>query len=186
MSSEVTQHSKRPGFSLADAITVARLPLAIGFVVFSAVEVRLVLLLLAAATDLGDGWVARRFGASRIGAVLDPVVDKLFMAAAFGVVLFSGALAWYEILMVVIRDLVASIAVFIAVPLGRAKPIPARLGGKAVTLLQLLTLLAFLFDSNQLRPLAWATGAVALYAIWDYNRLFFREQDEDDRQQHQL
>jgi len=34
--------------------------------------------------------------------------------------------------------------------------------------LQVLTLLAFLADSATLRPLAWATTAVALYAIWDY------------------
>jgi CDP-diacylglycerol--glycerol-3-phosphate 3-phosphatidyltransferase/cardiolipin synthase len=172
--------TRHPGFSAADAITAARIPLAIAFVLIPRVEVRLVLLLIAAATDLGDGWVARRFGASRIGPVLDPVVDKLFMAAAFGVVLFSGVLAWYEVLLVVIRDLVASVAVFIAVPLGRGRTIPARLGGKAVTLLQLLTLLAFLLDSPQLRPLAWATGAVALYALWDYNRLFFRNAESND------
>ncbi len=172
--------ARAPGFSAADAITAARIPLAIAFVLIPSVGVRLVLLVIAAATDLGDGWVARRFGASRIGAVLDPVVDKLFMAAAFGVVLFSGALAWYEVLLVVIRDLVASVAVFIAVPLGKGRPIPARLGGKAVTLLQLLTLLAFLVDAAQLRPLAWATGAVALYALWDYNRLFFRNAPPHD------
>lgn len=169
--------SRHPGFSAADAITAARLPLAVAFILVPSVEVRVVLLAIAGATDLGDGWVARRFGASRIGPVLDPVVDKLFMAAAFGVVLFSGALAWYEVLMVVIRDLVASVAVFIAVPLRRGRPISARAGGKAVTLLQLLTLFAFLFESPHLRPLAWATGAVSLYALWDYNRLFFRNAD---------
>ena len=48
--------------------------------------------------------------------------------------------------------------------------IPARLGGKAVTVAQLLTLVAFLTDSPLLRPLAWATGAIALYAIWDYSQ----------------
>jgi hypothetical protein len=48
--------------------------------------------------------------------------------------------------------------------------IPARLGGKAVTVAQVLTLVAFLTDSPLLRPLAWATAAIALYAIWDYNQ----------------
>ncbi len=158
-------------------MSLVRIPLAIAFVVFPAVEVRLTLLLVAGASDLGDGWVARRFGASRVGAVLDPIADKLFMAAAFGVVLLSGALAWYEVGMVLIRDIVASLAFFIAAGAGRATAVPARAGGKAVTLLQLLTLLAFLFDAPQLRPLAWATGAVALYALWDYNRLFFRKLD---------
>ncbi len=164
-------------FSAADAITLARIPMAVAFVLLPGLEIRLLLLVAAAATDFSDGWVARRFGASRIGAVLDPVADKLFMAAAFGVVLFSGALAWYEVVAVLIRDIVATVAVFVSVGAGRATAVPARLGGKAVTLLQLLTLLAFLLEAPQLRPLAWATAAVALYALCDYNRLFFRKLD---------
>lgn len=174
MSPSLPKRDRRPGFSAADAITVARLPLAVAFIIFSAVEVRLVLLTLAAATDLGDGIVARRFGASRIGAVLDPIVDKLFMAAAFGVVAFSGTLFWYEVVGVLLRDIFASAAFFLTRGGGNRPAVPARLGGKAVTLLQLLTLLAFLLEAPQLRPLAWATTAVALYALWDYSRLFFQ------------
>jgi hypothetical protein len=33
---------------------------------------------------------------------------------------------------------------------------------------QVLTLLAFLTDSPLLREMAWATTAIAIYAIWDY------------------
>jgi hypothetical protein len=51
---------------------------------------------------------------------------------------------------------------------------PARAGGKAVTVGQALTLCAWLLDSPLLRPLAWATAAMALYAIWDYGRLAVR------------
>lgn len=177
MPSPTPPPDRRPDFSAADAITVARLPIAVAFILVPAVEVRLALLVLAAATDLGDGIVARRFGASRIGAVLDPIVDKLFMAAAFGVVAFSGTLHWYEVVGVLIRDIVASGAYFMTRGRGRPRAVPARLGGKAVTLLQLLTLLAFLLEAPQLRPLAWATAAVALYALWDYNRLFFRKSE---------
>ena len=36
---------------------------------------------------------------------------------------------------------------------------------------QVLTLVAFLLDSPLLRPIAWATGAIAIYAIWDYYRV---------------
>jgi hypothetical protein len=39
----------------------------------------------------------------------------------------------------------------------------------------MLTLLAFLLESPLLRPLAWATGAAAIYAIWDYQRVAGRE-----------
>ena len=77
-------------------------------------------------------------------------------------------LAWWEVAGVMLRDIAASMAFFITAGLGRASSIPARLGGKAVTLGQLLTLLAFLVAPAYLRSMAWATTAVGLYAIWDY------------------
>ena len=130
---------------------------------------RLLILAVAAATDLLDGALARRLGSSRFGAFIDPVADKLFMLAAFLVVAHSRELTWYEITAVLLRDLVATIAFIVTYISGRAMAIPARLGGKAVTVAQVLALIAFLTDSPLLRPLAWATGAIALYAIWDYN-----------------
>src|SRR5213082_3325420 len=48
--------------------------------------------------------------------------------------------------------------------------LPARAGGKAVTVLQLLTLVACIVGSPHVRSIAWATTAVGLYAIWDYSR----------------
>ncbi|HTO73810.1 MAG TPA: CDP-alcohol phosphatidyltransferase family protein [Gemmatimonadales bacterium] len=159
----------RPGFSVADAFTLIRLPLAVAFVVFPETEVRVATLVVAGVTDLLDGFIARRLGGSRLGAFLDPVTDKLFMAAAFGVVAFSGRLTWYEIAGVLARDAVATIAFAVTAISGRPSAIPARLGGKAVTVCQMLTLLAFLAESPFLRQLAWATGAIALYAIWDYS-----------------
>jgi CDP-diacylglycerol--glycerol-3-phosphate 3-phosphatidyltransferase/cardiolipin synthase len=162
-------------WTLADWLTVLRLPLAIAFPLVPDPLWRGVILAVAAASDLLDGWIARRVGSSRFGVFLDPVVDKLFMATAFGVVLFSGTLRWYEILAVLARDIVAAGAFVVVTVRGRPASIPARAGGKAVTLGQCLTLVAFLTDSPLLRPMAWATGAVALYAIWDYQRVAGRE-----------
>jgi CDP-diacylglycerol--glycerol-3-phosphate 3-phosphatidyltransferase/cardiolipin synthase len=161
----------RAWWSPADTLTLARIPLAILFVVAPGAGWRLSILMIAAASDLGDGLVARRWGGSRLGAFLDPVADKLFAACAFGVILASGTLAPLEVLGVLIRDIVAAIAFLATVVLRRPASIPARLGGKAVTIGQLLTVVAFLGDSPLLRPLAWATAAMALYAIWDYQRV---------------
>jgi len=154
----------------ADLLTLLRLPLAVLFVVIQDYSARLLILAVAAGTDLLDGLLARRLGGSRFGAFIDPVADKLFMLAAFVVVAVSGALAWYEIAGVLLRDLVATVAFVVTSVSGRAMAIPARLGGKAVTVAQILTLVAFLTESPLLRPLAWATAAVALYAIWDYSQ----------------
>ncbi|HEU4829654.1 MAG TPA: CDP-alcohol phosphatidyltransferase family protein [Gemmatimonadales bacterium] len=161
----------RAGVTLADLLTVSRLPMALAFVLVPSSGARLVILAAAAATDLLDGFIARRIGSSRFGSFLDPVADKLFMLCAFAVVVLSGRLAPFEVLAVLLRDVVASLAFAATLISGRPAAIPARVGGKAVTVGQILTLVAFLLDSPYLRPLAWATGAVGLYAIWDYQQV---------------
>lgn len=160
----------RRGWTIADTITVSRLPLAVAFPLVHSFLWRTVILGIAAATDLLDGPLARRFGSSRFGVFLDPLVDKLFMASAFGVVVFSGQLRFFEVLAVLARDIVAAVAFLAVTVFRRPVTIAARPGGKAVTVAQTLTLVAFLFESPLLRPMAWATGAIALYAIWDYQR----------------
>jgi phosphatidylglycerophosphate synthase len=154
----------------ADLLSAIRIPLAVAFPLASN-RWRMVILAIAAASDLLDGPLARRFGSSALGSLIDPVADKLFMAAAFGVVAVSGRLAPYEIVGVLLRDIVATVAFVVTIYSHRPRSIPARAGGKAVTVAQVLTLVAFLTNSPLLQPLAWATAAIGLYAIWDYYRV---------------
>lgn len=161
----------RPWFAPADAFTVIRIPLALAFIVVSDPGWRLAILGGAGVSDFADGFVARRIGSSRLGGFLDPVADKLFMACAFGVVLASHAVSPLELLGVLSRDLAAAVAFVVTLLLRRPAMIPARLGGKVVTIGQLLTLAAFVLGSILLHPLAWATAAFALYAIVDYIRV---------------
>jgi phosphatidylglycerophosphate synthase len=158
-------------FAWPDLVTIVRLPLAVVFLVADEAVVRASALAVAALSDLLDGHLARRFGGSRYGVALDPVADKLFMAAGFWVVLRSGLLNPFEIAAVLLRDIVALLAYLTTVVLGRPTTLPARAGGKAVTVCQILTLGAFLTGSDLVRPLAWATGGVSLYAIADYMRV---------------
>jgi len=157
-------------FTTADVLTVIRLPLAAAFVLIGNPGWRAIIVAVASLSDLLDGYLARHVGGSRLGLVLDPVADKLFMAAAFGVVAFSGALTWYEIVGVLLRDIVATVMFVRTVVARRPTAIPARWSGKAVTAAQVLTLFAFLGQWPLLRPLAWLTALVAAYAIWDYYR----------------
>ena len=91
-------------------------------------------------------------GSSAYGPVLDPIADKVFMAAAVGVVAFSGRLAPYEIVGVLLRDIVATVAFVATFFSNQPRAIPARWSGKAVTVAQILTLVAFLLNSPYLRP----------------------------------
>ena len=160
----------RGGFGLADALTLVRLPLALAFWLIPEGAARLVILAVAAVTDLLDGWVARRWGGSRFGGFLDPVADKIFIGTAFLVVLLSGRLAWWEVALVVLRDILATLAFLVSLFWKGPRAIPARIGGKIVTVLQLATLFAFLLDSRYLEHWAWAAAATGLYAIIDYAR----------------
>src|SRR5580765_2130890 len=165
----------RPLFRPPDLLTAIRLPLAAAFLVMDDRGARLAILAIAGISDLLDGFWARRLGPSRLGVILDPICDKVFMAAGFLVVVQSGLLKPLEILGVLIRDIVAMLG-FVAVAIfRRPTAMPARLGGKAVTVCQLLTLWAFVAGSEYLRPLAWATAAVSVYAIVDYSQVTWRK-----------
>lgn len=160
----------KPWVTGADVVTALRLPLAALFPFVRQPAWQLVIVAVAAASDFLDGMLARRYGGSRVGAVLDPIVDKIFMAAAFVTVASRGLLAWYELLGVLLRDLLAVLGFVGTWVLRRPVALPARAGGKAVTLAQVLTLVAAIADSPLARPLAWATAAIAVYALWDYGR----------------
>jgi len=84
---------------------------------------------------------------------------------------------------VLLRDIVALLAYLTMVVRGRPTTLPARAGGKAVTVAQVLTLIAFLAESDLVRPLAWATAAVSVYAIWDYTRVGLAARDGGAREE---
>jgi phosphatidylglycerophosphate synthase len=160
----------KPWVKGADVLTALRVPLALLFPFLHDPAWQLGTVTLAAASDVLDGALARRFGSSRAGAFLDPVADKLFMASAFLTLGLRGLLHPFEILGVLTRDLVAGLGFLGSWVLRRPVAVPARAGGKAVTVAQLLTLVAAIATSPLVRPLAWATAAIGLYAMWDYGR----------------
>ena len=160
----------KPWGTWADVVTALRLPLAALFPFTHQPGWQLAIVGVAAATDFVDGILARRFGGSRAGAVLDPIADKVFAAAAFLTVASRGMLAWYELVGVLLRDILAVLGFLGTWLLRRPVALPARAGGKAVTVAQMLTLVAFIAGSPLVRPLAWATAAIAVYATWDYGR----------------
>ena len=154
----------------ADLLTAVRIPLAAVFPFLRHATGQLAVIGMVAASDFFDGKLARRLGGSRAGPLLDPAADKVFMAAAFIAVWRWGLLQPLEIVGVLSRDIVAVLGAVARWVWRRTVALPARAGGKAVTVGQLLTLVAAVAASPLVRPLAWATAAIALYAIYDYGR----------------
>ena len=167
----------KPRFAVADALTAVRFPLAVLFPIVASPAWQIAIVALAAATDFADGILARRLGSSRAGAVLDPIADKAFMVTAFVTIARRGLLEWYELLGVLLRDLLTVLGFVATWLLRRPVAVPARAGGKAVTIAQLLTLVAAIAESPHVRRLAWATAAIAVYAIWDYGRTAARKSE---------
>ena len=165
----------KPRFAVADALTALRFPLAVLFPFVRSPVWQLAIVAAAAASDVADGLLARRLGSSRAGELLDPVADKVFMAVAFVTISRRGLLSWYELIGVLLRDILALLGFVATWLLRRPIALPARAGGKAVTIAQLLTLVAAIADWTYTRHLAWATAAIAVYAIWDYGRTAARK-----------
>lgn len=95
--------------------------------------VGLAIFLLAAVTDLLDGWVARKYGkVTRLGMLLDPLADKLLVSAAFiSLVEIGLAPAWMVVIIIFrefavsgLRSIAAQQGVTIAAsPLGKGKTV---------------------------------------------------------------
>ncbi|PLX30571.1 MAG: hypothetical protein C0600_08025 [Ignavibacteria bacterium] len=63
--------------------------------------------LFAYVTDLLDGWVARTFeGESRLGRIIDPLADKVFIIVAVLVMMIEELLPVWFVLIIVLRDIV--------------------------------------------------------------------------------
>src|SRR5438477_509996 len=170
----------KPWVTWADLLTALRLPLAAAFPFVHRPAAQLGLVAVAAASDFFDGMLARRLGESRAGAVLDPTADKVFMAAAF-ITVARAVLHPLEIAGVLGRDIVAALGYVGAWLLRHPMTLPARARRKAVTVLQLLTLVACIVRSPHVRSIVCATTAVGLYAIWDYGRAAARGTHSADR-----
>jgi cardiolipin synthase len=70
-------------------------------------QLAFLLLVIAGLSDALDGFLARRYGwLTKLGAVLDPIADKLFVVAVFLVFGFKGSLPWWLIALVMGRDVV--------------------------------------------------------------------------------
>jgi phosphatidylglycerophosphate synthase len=169
----LTPPRRRGLWGPADLVTALRLPLAIAFLAIDHVGVRLAVIVVAAGSDFVDGWVARRWGSSRAGPVLDPIFDKGFTVAVVLALVptrTGSSLGAWEITALLMRDLAVLGGFLTTLALRRPVTIPARFSGKLVTALQFTTLGALLLEWSLVRPLVWTTAAASLWAIAEYTR----------------
>lgn len=158
-------------FNLPNSISLSRLLLAFAFVVMDGTAVRLGLIAAAAATDFFDGWFARRSRSSTvIGALIDPIADRLFVLAAVTSYLVEGKLGTGQYFIFLSRDIATAVGFIVArfIPGLTAGSFRARPLGKAVTVLQLAALLAVLAVPSAVSALIILIAGVSVLSIVDY------------------
>jgi len=163
--------------TLPNLLSISRLALAAAFVLEDRVNVRIVLVMIALATDYLDGWIARQFGPmTRMGAVLDPFTDRVFALVGVSVFLFEGRIDTWEYFVMISRDLMTAVGFLVAraMPSLRGVAFQARFPGKLVTVLQLATFIAILIRPRAADPMILVVAAVSIWAIADYTWMLHR------------
>jgi len=140
-----------------------------------------ILFILAALTDLLDGYVARRYNiVTRMGKLLDPIADKIIMSAALVLLIPVGrAQAWVVALMIM-RDFAVDGLRSMAAAEGHV--IEASRLGKYKTLCQIIAVSALIIHYPICGIDAATIGTVFLYvalvlSLWsgfDYLVKFYR------------
>lgn len=154
--------------NLPNLLSLLRIPLAIAFLLYRDTAVRLVLIALAAASDYLDGYLARRRGRTRVGAILDPVTDKTFLVTALISLAVNGPLRLLELLVLLARDIAVAFGFAVVVIRRAPMALGARRSGKVVTVLQLLALVVITALPAWRAPVVIAAGLASAWAIFDY------------------
>lgn len=165
----------------ANALTAARLlaaPVFVGLIVGDgATWVTVAVGVAVAGSDGVDGWLARRQGATRSGAFLDPLADKFVVIGAFVALAVQGRLPWLPVALISAREV--GMSAYRSWAGRRGVSIPARRSAKVKTVVQELAIATCLVP-----PLAaqhdlqlgavWAATALTLTSgvqyVWDGRR----------------
>jgi len=154
----------------------------LGLVVSSEL-VALGIFLAAAATDMLDGYLARRWGQiTTVGTLLDPIADKLLISSALiALVQVHMAPAWIVIVIIGREFAVTGLR---SIAAGVGYTIQASELGKTKMVTQVAAVSLYLLAMRWPGLKPWATAwmwGVAAFALWsaaDYFRKFWRAVDE--------
>ena len=160
-------------WNLANAITIARILLIPVFLVVLlsglpepyADIVAAAIFILAAGTDKLDGYVARRQQSiTTLGQFLDPLADKLLIAAALLALVSQGRVAAWVAMVIIGREV--AVSVLRIVGLSQGVSIPADRYGKLKTVLQTTYVLYVLLPTADVATTVGLSAGFATAVQW--------------------
>ena len=138
-------------------------------------------LMLAGASDWLDGFLARRWHqTSRVGQMLDPVADRLYIGSTLVALALREIIPWWLVVLLVARDLV----MVALVPLLRTRgytSLPVHLIGKAATFCLLYAFPMVLLGAGEggfalaCKVLGWAFAIWGTSLYWWAGLLYVRQ-----------
>lgn len=132
----------------------------------------LVVLALASITDFLDGFLARRLNqVSRLGQLLDPAADRLYLFAALLGLAAGDLVPWWIVAVIVARDVMLLVLGIVLAGHGFG-PLPVHELGKVATFALFLGLpvlmlaVAFPATAPVADPLGWAIALWGTFLYW--------------------
>ncbi|HEY8719828.1 CDP-diacylglycerol--glycerol-3-phosphate 3-phosphatidyltransferase [Pengzhenrongella sp.] len=156
-------------WNLANAVTIGRIALVPFFAVAvladggHAVSWRLLatgIFVLAASTDKLDGYIARRHNmVTELGALLDPIADKLLVGTALVILSVLGDLPWWVTVVILVRELGITAMRFLMM---RYATLPVSRGGKFKTVMQAIAISIYLLPLVELPAVAEVFAGIVM------------------------
>lgn len=160
--------------TVPNALSLLRLVLIPVFVVLIIAEeypLAVLALAVSSVTDFADGFIARRFGqVTRLGQLLDPAADRLFILSTLLGIAWAGVVPWWFVAVILARE-VLLLGVGVLLARSGYGPLPVHHLGKVATFCLLfgfpVLLLGAAFPSTApvASPIGW--GA-AIWGAWLY------------------
>lgn len=170
--------------TIPNALSVLRLvliPVFLGLLAESQFGWALLVIVVSSLTDFVDGWIARRFDQiSRLGQLLDPAVDRLFIFSTLIGLAWIGLLPWWLVIIIVSRDVVLLVLGIVLANIGYG-PLPVHHLGKAATFALLFALPTIVLGAAAPSiapfsdPLGWALALWGAFLYWWAGAVYIRE-----------
>ncbi len=128
---------------------------------------------LASVTDFFDGFIARSWNQkTTLGAILDPLADKMLILAAFlGLMMIGKANPWAVFLILTREFFITGLRVM---AVSENKNISSTMAGKVKTVFQMIAIGFLMMDWYLAGELLWLAVGLTLYSGYEYVKEYFK------------
>jgi cardiolipin synthase len=152
--------------NLLSFVRLGMVPVFLVFIIVGADFAALIVLVISSVTDYLDGIIARKFRqVSRLGQLLDPAADRLFIFAALVGLCLRDIIPLWLVVIIVGRDVMLAVLGIVLANHGYG-PLPVHHLGKVATF-SLLFALPILMLGLAFHEINWITNPVGwAFALW--------------------